>query len=181
MTGPQSDADWRTALVESFADLFRPGSGGRQPSGWPTCGDGWRGIVERLCARIRGDLGPKDSVSIDRVREKLGVLRVDWHGEFAEPVRQAVMEAVNLASAASACTCEICGEEGGLRIHYGRLGTRCADHASGDPVHGRFGIVGVRAYRRRWGSNEIFWARYDRANDALVEVQPAKFGAEDQE
>jgi len=174
-----ANPDWRLALVESFADLFRPGDDARRAAGWPSCGDGWREILERLCGRIRSSIGPKDSVVLDRVREKFGVLRVDWSGEVSGVAGQAVMQAVDLATARSACTCENCGAEGRLHRHRGWLATRCADHAAGDPVPPRFGIVGTRAYRRRRGHREIYYARYDRANDALIEVPPRRLGTED--
>jgi hypothetical protein len=175
--GMHPTEEWRLKLAESFADLFGTGDP-REAAGWLSCGEGWRAIIERLCGQIQCSLGPGDRVVVDRVRQKLGVLRVDWSGEASEAAAQAVMEAVNLATAASACTCEMCGAEGRLYRNRGWLATRCADHAWGYPVPPRFGIGATRAYRRRRGSTEMYYARYDRANDAMIEVSPHEFERE---
>jgi hypothetical protein len=67
---------------------------------------------------------------------------------------------------------DICGAEGRLYSNRGWLGTRCAEHAAGDPVSKRPGFENVRRYRRRFGTSDMYYARYDRETDALTEVSP---------
>lgn len=48
--------DWRAELVEAYPDLFHPLAdhpGVAQAS--PKCGEGWRDLLDRACARILRD------------------------------------------------------------------------------------------------------------------------------
>ena len=45
--------DWRIELIEAHPNLFHPPVGAPEATqGYPTCGDGWRDLLERLSARI---------------------------------------------------------------------------------------------------------------------------------
>jgi hypothetical protein len=109
-----------------------------------------------------------------RIKEKFGIARFDWDGEVSDKTKTGIRiaEAINLAVARSACTCEICGAEGHLYSRRGWLATRCAEHATGDPVPVRAGFENVHFLRRTPGTANMYYARYDRATDALTEVPP---------
>lgn len=172
--------DWRLDLMRWHPRLFSALAESADGSfGYPICGRGWRDLLVRLCVRIEAALRDCESFEFVRIKQKFGIIRADWRGEVSDGTGQAIMEAVNLAVGQSACTCEICGAEGRLYRYRGWLATRCIHHAEGEPVPPRFGIVGTRAYRRRWGQPGIYYARYDRAADALIEVEPRAFGQED--
>ncbi|HVV41970.1 MAG TPA: hypothetical protein VHC94_12995 [Nitrobacter sp.] len=172
--------DWRLDLVRWHPRLFSVLAESADGSfGYPLCGRGWRDVLVGLCVGIEGALRDRESFEFVRIRQKFGILRADWRGEVSDGTGQAIMEAVNLAVGRSACTCEVCGAVGRLHRHRGWFATRCSQHAKGEPVPPRFGIVGTRAYRRRRGRPGIYYARYDRATGALIEVEPRAFGQED--
>jgi hypothetical protein len=165
--------NWRTDLMRAHPRLFEIMSGEPERSfGYPLCEAGWRDILERLCARIEPALRDGETFDFVRVKSKFGVLRIDWDGEVSDETRLRIGEAVNLAVARSACSCEICGAEGRLYSNRGSLATRCAEHAAGDPVPVRAGFENVRILRRRHGSPDMYHARYDRETDTLTEVSP---------
>jgi hypothetical protein len=49
-----------------------------------------------------------------QIKENFGTLRFYWSGDISNAARAKVEEALALAVARSACTCEICGAEGRL-------------------------------------------------------------------
>lgn len=113
--------DWRTELVEAYPDLFHPPVGDSGAArGSPECGEGWRDLLERAFARIwaavQADGG---SLKVAQIKEKYGTLRLYWQGSLSPEASAQVAEAIDLAEARSACTCELCGENGRL---YGRTG-----------------------------------------------------------
>jgi hypothetical protein len=107
-----------------------------------------------------------------RIKQKFGVARVDWHGDVSDETRTKIGEAINLAVARSASTCEICDAEGRLYSNRGWLATACAEHAAGDPVPIRPGFENLRVLRRSTNAPEMYHARYDRETDSLTEVLP---------
>lgn len=123
--------DWQTDLVASYPDIFHPVGDPPACLGWPEVGDGWRDLLERACARIRAAvLASGGTFHATQIKEKYGTLRFYWDGALSPTADAQVEEAIDLAEARSACTCEICGEEG--RLHGpGWLTTRCAAHAEG--------------------------------------------------
>jgi hypothetical protein len=174
--------DWRVKLVEAYPDLFHlvPGD---PPStqGIPEVDSGWRDLVERTCARIRAAVQTDGGTfHATQIKAKFGTLRFYWEGALSPAAEAKVEEAINLAKARSACTCEICGEEGRL---YGPrwLATRCAAHAEGRPpveiesrlqnVHIEERIVGER--------REVRSRRYDRATDSFIDLPPEPLGIEE--
>jgi hypothetical protein len=142
--------------------------------GYPYCGRGWQDILVRLCRRIESALGEGETFEFVRIKQKLGILRVDWEAEASEGTEDKIGHAVNLAIARSACTCEICGGEGRLHNNKGWLETRCTEDAAGEPVAPRFGVgsESVRRLRRWRGHADIYFANYDRGTDTLTEVPP---------
>jgi hypothetical protein len=93
-----------------------------------------------------------------------------------------VEEAIALAEARSACTCELCGKPGRLYSRGGWLATACSQHARGEPVPVRPGfenLVIVRSFGVA-GQQTVTCRRYDCETDAFVDVDPASLGIEEE-
>jgi hypothetical protein len=183
MSGNPTHRTWQAALLARYPDLFIEESNGRIGTpGYPTCGDGWRDLVETAVGRIATAVAaaPSGSVGIDQVKEKFGALRLYWHGRnnLPEETCAAVEEAIYLAEARSACTCETCGAEGRLFKHGGQLLTACDTHAKGNAVHGRPGRENVHIVRTVKDGKLIIVScrRYVRETDSFVDVPPAELG-----
>jgi hypothetical protein len=162
---------WRLDLMLSHPRLFLVMADEPEYSfGYPRCEAGWRDILERLCRRIDGALRDGETFEFVRINQKLGILRVDWDCEASDDTEAKIGHAVDLAVARSACTCVICGADGRLYNNTGRFGTRCGEHAAGDPVPPRPGFENVRLLRRWHGRADVYYARYDREADTLTEV-----------
>jgi hypothetical protein len=172
--------DWRLNLMLSHPRLFEVMRDEPHLSfGYPLCGSGWRDLLDRLCVRIEGALQENESFQFVRIKQKFGILRVDWDGEVPDPTRFRIGEAINLAVARSGCTCETCGAVGRRYVDRGWLATACIEHAVGDPAEQRHG-ENVYLLRRVPGRTEMYLARYDREADTLTEVPPpASFDTED--
>jgi hypothetical protein len=175
--------DWRSELVESYPDLFHPlpdHPGVAQAS--PECGEGWRDLLERACARIRKAVqADRGSFKATQIKEKYGTLRFYWEGALSPEADAKVEEAIDLAEACSAGTCELCGEEGRLS-GPGWLTTRCAAHADGRrPVEIKPGLENVHIVERiAGGRRSVICRRYDRESDSFVEVEPRSLGIEEE-
>jgi hypothetical protein len=166
-------SDWRIDFMRAHPRLFDLMTDEPERSfGYPLCDAGWRDALERLCTRIEDALRDGDTFEFVRIKQKFGLLRVNWDAELSDETRLRIGEAINLAVARSACSCEICGAEGRLYSHRGWLATRCAEHAAGDPVPVRPGFENVHFLRRTPGTANMYYARYDRATDTLTEVSP---------
>ena len=160
-------ADWRDDLLQRHPQLF-----GRA---YPSVGDGWRDLLERALARmakiVAGERGAR--VQISQVKEKFGTLRLYYdESGLSDSASAEIEEAVELAEARSACTCDLCGSEGRLQSTGIWLSTRCRAHADGEAVptapgwenllvkrgfvEGKFRVTSCR--------------RYDRATDRFVAV-----------
>src|SRR5260370_1127006 len=142
--------------------------------GCPLGEGGWLAGLVSLCVRSEAALRDAETLEFVRIRQKVGILRVDSDDEASEDTEATIGHAVDLAVARSACTCEICGAEGRLYSNRGWLGTRCAEHAAGDAVPPRYGLgfENVRRLRRWRGRTEMYLARYDRETDTLTEIPP---------
>jgi hypothetical protein len=165
--------DWRRDLMLWHPRLFLTMT--EEPSrsfGYPYCERGWQDILVRLCRRIEIALRDRETFEFVRIKQKMGILRVDWDAEASDSTEAAIGHAVDLGVARSAGTCEICGAEGRLYSNRGWLGTRCGEHAAGDPVPPRYGrgFENVRLLRRWRGQADVYYARYDRETDTLTEV-----------
>lgn len=173
--------DWRVELIEAYPKLFNaPAAGPAAARGFPSCQEGWCDLLQRACARIQAavDAGG-GTFTASQIKEKFGTLRFYWRGGVAN--RAEVEEAIDLAEARSACTCEVCGEEGRLHNSGGTWMTRCPAHAQGNPVRTEPRLRNVVVAKRLVGAHvRASYRRYDRAADAFVEVDPASLGIEEE-
>lgn len=168
--------DWRIDLIQSHPALFGPAQGfPPRPSGYPWCDGGWLDLLERLCTRIEAALGAGERVRIQQLKEKFASLRCYWSGEVSPATAARIREAVALAEARSACTCEECGDVGRLYRADGVYMTRCAVHAKGAPVPGDDGQATVHAVRLGTAHGIRRAARrYDRETDTFIELPEEK-------
>jgi hypothetical protein len=171
--------DWRIAFMQAHGRLFdlMPDEPERS-FGYPLCEAGWRDTLERLRIRVENALKENDTFEFVRIKQKFGVLRVDWDGEISNETRAKILEAIDLAVARSACICEICGAAGRRYNNRGWLATACAAHALGDPEPVEPGFENICKLRRVAGEPGLYYARYDRETDTLTEVSPNSLGLE---
>jgi hypothetical protein len=176
--------DWRAELVEAYPDLFHssadhPGAA----AAYPEHGEGWRDLLERACVRIRAAVqADGGSLQLTQVKEKYATIRIYWSGALSPDAAARVEEAIDLAEARSACTCEVCGDPGGLHDRGGWLMTRCAAHAEGRHVGVRPGFENLHVVRRVVGGRFRIAScrRYDREADSFVDVDPRSLGIEEE-
>jgi hypothetical protein len=167
--------DWRVNLIKAHHGLFSPRSGAPGTAhGYPDCGDGWRELLERTFAKIEAALAEGGTFRVLQINEKYGTLHLYWSGGLSDEVEAKVQQAIDLAEARSASTCEQCGEEGCLYRAGGVLMTRCTAHAKGQPVAITPGLKNIHLVQRmvRGGTRVISCARYDRATDTFIDVSP---------
>jgi hypothetical protein len=169
--------DWRIELIEAHPKLFHlPVGAPEETQGYPICGNGWRDLLERLCIRIEAALADGGgSLRVLQIKERCGTLLLSWRGGLSddEP-RTKIEEAIALAEARSACTCEECGEEGRLYRHGGGWMTRCPAHANGEPVRIEAGLESFHVIRlTELHDMRVFFCRgYDRESDRFINVDP---------
>ncbi len=164
--------DWRIALIEAHPRLFAPPAGNLdRASGYPSCDEGWRDLLERMCDRMETALREGETIQIVQIKEKFASLRCYWRGNVSTETTAKIMEAIALAEARSACTCEQCGAEGRLYKKIGFYLTRCAAHADGAEVPSERGseIVHIVRVATPDGSRHAR-RRYDRNTDSFAEV-----------
>ena len=169
--------NWRKDLIQAFPDLFHPVGDPPAAQGWPSVGDGWRDLLERACVRIRAAVqADGGSFQFTQIKQKYGTARLYWEGALSPEADARVEEAIDLAEARSAVTCEICGEEGRL-YGPGWLTTRCAQHAEGrPPVEARPGDDIQVIERIDGGGRRTLRRQYDRDSDSFVDVDPSSAG-----
>ena len=185
MSEHQAERTWQAALVARHPALFNLTEHGRTSTpGWPTCGDGWRDLVETAVGRIAAAVSAAPgSIKISQIKEKFGSLRLyTWPGEgITDAMGQAVEEAIYLAEARSACTCEKCGEPGRLYKRAGWYATACDVHGEGDPVPIKPGFENLHIQRRLEAGLPIASCRrYDRNSDTFIDVDPKSLGIEEE-
>lgn len=156
---------WRTELIGTFPDLFHPpADNAGVAQAYPECGDGWHDMLERACVRIRAAVQTDGGrFKLAQVKEKFGTARIYWDGRLSPDAAAQVEEAIELAEARSACTCDVCGEAGVLRTGSW-LTTRCDLHAEGRaPAGVRPGFENIHIVRYGLGEQrQIKCRRYDR-------------------
>jgi hypothetical protein len=109
-----------------------PAGSPRAAQGCLQCGGGWRELLEHALSKIEAVIAEGGRFQMQQIREKSGCLRFYWSSRrLSVGAETRVKEAIDLAEARSACTCEICGEEGRPYRSGGWLITRCAAHAKG--------------------------------------------------
>lgn len=170
--------DWREEFIKAHPTLFLPLPA---PGGYPECGEGWQQILEVACGRMEAALANGESVRIEQIKEKYGTLRIDWSGTVTDTARSEIEEAVALATARSACTCAICGNQGRLHSRGGRLATACTDHAKGYPVPIRAELENLYIARPPGLAGQasvVSCRRYIRSSDIFVDVDPRLVGIE---
>jgi hypothetical protein len=179
MTANQTNLTWRDQLVARFPALFDQEINGRvNTPGFPLVGDGWRDLVETAIVRIATAVAaaPSGSLKIGQIKQKFATARVylDGCAGLAESINAAIDEAIWLAEARSACTCETCGEPGRLFKTAGWLLTACDAHAKGKPVPGRAGLGNLHITHGVVDGRRVVCARrYIRATDSFEEVDPS--------
>jgi hypothetical protein len=166
---------WRQRLVERHPEVFvRAFRGVPFSPGYPTCSDGWRDIVTNVVERVSAAAAGRP-VRFTRMSEEHGSLRIHWTAEADLPdgAELAIQDAVALAEARSACTCQTCGAEGSLYSSGSWLLTACPAHARGVPVPVRHGRENVHHVRGRISEDigTIACRRYDRTTDRFVDVE----------
>jgi hypothetical protein len=183
MSANQTNRTWQAALVARYPELFNQEFNGRITApGYPTCGDGWRNLVEIAIGRIASAVAaaPAGSVKIGQIKEKFGCLRLylDTLKGLPEAICAAIDEAIELAEARSACTCEQCGEPGRLYDKGGYVFTACDQHAQGKAVEVRPGRENVHIVRtlKDGKLSIVSCQRYVREIDAFVDVSPSELG-----
>jgi hypothetical protein len=169
--------DWRIELMAAHPRLF-----GVASQGYPSCGDGWHDLLERCCVRIEAALAEGDRFAAQDIKSKYGTLRFYWGGRLSDAAKAQVEEAIELAEARSACTCETCGELGRLYDRGGWLETACPEHARGEPVPVKAGRENIRIVGRMVEDHLriVSCRRYDREADAFVDVDPRSLGIEEE-
>jgi len=185
MLAHQVDRSWQSDLVARYPHLFNVTKQGRAYTpGWPLVGDGWRELVEAAVSRIAAALSGAEAdgwVRIVGIKAKYATLRCYWHGAgLSKQIEVAIEDAVALAEARSACSCEICGAPGVLHARGDWLTTACLDHARGKPVPVPTGFENVHIVRtfNAVGYPIASCRRYDRAADKFVDVDPKTLGIE---
>jgi hypothetical protein len=117
-----------------------------------------------------------------QIKEKFGTLRFYWDGTLSPEARGQVEEAIALAEARSACTCELCGAEGQLYQDGATLMTRCADHRQGGVVEKRAGFDNIHIVHQVVDGRlrVVQCRRYDRETDSFIGIDPTLLGIEEE-
>lgn len=168
--------DWRIEFMEAHPRVFGVGT-----QGYAECGDGWRDLLEHCAVRIEAALAEGDRFTAENIKSKYGTLRFYFGGHLSDVAQAQVEEAIELAEARSACTCETCGEPGRLYDRGGWLATACPAHARGEPVAVEPGREHLRIVGRLVGDRLriVSCRRYDRETDSFTDVDPATVGIEE--
>lgn len=163
--------DWREDMVTAYPEIFHPQGDPPGAPGWPWVEDGWEDLLLRACRRIRRALLGGGSFRATQLKEKFGTLRFYFDANLAPPSIDVVREAIDLAEARSACTCEICGDEGRLRAG-GWLKTLCDAHAGGRESFPRRDHDGLFVVQRMVDGRlrPVSHRMYDRGTDCFIEV-----------
>jgi hypothetical protein len=162
--------NWRLDFMREHARLFNLIVDEPERSvGYPNCQEGWRDVLERLCARIEAALREGETFEFVRIQQKFGPVRIAWDGEVSLETRARIEAAVSLAEARSGCICELCGAEG-AKYHAAKVITvRCQAHA-GRPVTATRGSERLHLVRMM-DSREVRVSavrRYDRETDTFI-------------
>ncbi|MEW6451370.1 MAG: hypothetical protein AB1490_12005 [Pseudomonadota bacterium] len=163
-----NDSRW-DKLMRRYARFFSPG-------GSPSIEEGWADLLDRALRRIESAMANESTEAVFRIvqtKEKFGTIRIYYEAKsLSAAAQKAIEEAIALAEARSACTCEVCGNEGRLHDCAGWYTTRCPRHADGDPVPVGPGRENVRIVRtfHPGGIRIDSCRRYDRERDAFVDA-----------
>jgi hypothetical protein len=179
MSGNPTTPTWQSQLVARYPALFNQEIHGRVIApGYPSVGDGWRDLVETAVGRIATAVAaaPQGSLKLGQIKEKFATLRIylDRRRALSDQTNAAIDEAIELAEARSACTCETCGAEGRLFKSGGWFVTACDAHGKGKPVSKHSGVENLHITHRLVDGKRVVRARrYIRATDSFEEVDPS--------
>jgi hypothetical protein len=185
MLAHQVDRSWQSDLVARHPHLFVSGDHQTGISGYPLVGDGWRDLVERAVGRIADVIAaaPSARVNLVELKEKYATLRMYWSGAgLTKAAENAIADAVALAEARSACTCETCGAAGRLYRVGHQLLIACDEHGSGGapvPIDPGWENIHLTRGTRCGKTTTLVCVRYIRETDSFVEVNPASLGIEE--
>ena len=179
MAGNQTAQTWQSALLARYPQLFNQEIDGRIiTQGYPSVDDGWRDLVETAIGRIANAVAaaPAGSLQIRQVKEKFATIRIYWSSDrgLTDAMNAAVDEAIELAEARSARTCEICGAPGRQFKFGGWVKSVCEEHGrKGVPSHDIAGPENIHVTIRSIDGNHVVRARrYVRATDSFEEIDP---------
>ena len=112
-------------------------------------------------------LGDGDLFTAEQIKSKYATLRFYWGGRLSSEAEAKVEEAIDLAEARSACTCETCGALGRLYSGGGWLATACPEHAQGERAPVKPGCENLHIVRKlvEGGIRIVSCRRYDRDVD----------------
>jgi hypothetical protein len=169
--------NWRIEFMEAHPRLF-----GVASQGYAECGDGWHDLLRRCCVRIEAALTDGDRFVVEDIKSKYGTLRFYWGGRLSDAAKVQIEEAIELAEARSACTCETCGAPGRLYERGDWLATACPEHARGEPLPVKAGRENLRIVGRLIGERLriVSCKRYDRETDSFADVDPKSLGIEEE-
>jgi hypothetical protein len=175
---------WQAALLKRYPHLFDATTGCTiHSSGFSEIGCGWQNLLETAVGRIAVAVvgQPAGTLRIGQIKSKYGTLRIYLDGRVDPCAQARADEAVALACARSACTCEKCGRLGRLYDGDGWLVTSCNEHAVGRPVEVRAVLQNIHIVR---GSQDgragiLTCSRYDRDSDLFTPVAPSALGLEE--
>jgi hypothetical protein len=169
--------NWRIEFMEAHPRLF-----GVASQGYAECGDGWHDLLRRCCVRIEAALTDGDRFVVEDIKSKYGTLRFYWGGRLSDAAKVQIEEAIELAEARSACTCETCGAPGRLYERGDWLATACPEHARGEPLPVKAGRENLRIVGRLIGERlrVVSCKRYDRETDSFADVDPKSLGIEEE-
>jgi hypothetical protein len=177
---------WQSDLVFRYSHLFHViKQGHTYVPGFLEVDDGWCDLVETAVGRIAGAIAAAPSsasVTVVQVKSKYGTLRRYWRGaRLSKKAEHAIEDAVALAEARSACTCEVCGRAGVLHARGDWLVTACGDHARGKPVPVAGGFENLHIVRAFEAHHYPIasCSRYVRKTDSIVDVDPKSPGIEE--
>lgn len=123
-------------LCQRYPELFRDRHGDMAETSmcWGfRCGDGWFGIIDRLCAEIASQVrdGRMPPVVVSQVKEKSGYLRFHIRGGFLRGGNAETHRLIELAQDQALRTCEECGQPGKL-LNFGKPVVVCPACANPD-------------------------------------------------
>jgi hypothetical protein len=175
---------WQAALLKRYPHLFDATIGCTiQSPGFSEIGCGWQDLLETAVGRIAAAVADQrtGTLRIGQMKSKYGTLRIYLDGRVNPGAHARAEEAIALACARSACTCEKCGRPGRLYDGDGWMVTACNEHAVGRPVKVRAGLENIHIVR---GSQDgragvLTCSRYDRDSDTFIPVEPSALGSEE--
>jgi hypothetical protein len=86
---------------------------------------------------------------IVEIETKFGNLHLCWHGAgLSDQITAVITDAVALAEARAACTCEACGKPGRLFKLNSWFLTACDEHGKGEPAAERRDLESVHVVYR---------------------------------